>query len=142
MLVATLALPSDKPALLICDAALLTTRCNIAAAAAAAGKAGFTTVPLVFFSLFFLMRADKSALPKLLCTSLPDHQLAIFDELVLRHLQVVRRGAAADAAAAVVVAAVAWAEPAMVIASVCDWHAAQVGAHAEAHHVLHSAPSV
>jgi hypothetical protein len=68
-----------------------------------------------------------------------DKELAVLDELVLGHLEVVRCWAAADAAAAVVVRAVARAEPAVEIASIGHWDAAEVRADAKTHDPLQKA---
>jgi hypothetical protein len=83
---------------------------------------------------WYLTAAQHHAAPRAATgapAALPDYELAVLDELVLRHLEVVRRGPAADAAAAVVVAAVARAEPAVVVAGIGDRHAAEVRADAE-----------
>lgn len=68
---------------------------------------------------------------------LAQHDLGGAQELVLGHLEVKRRGPAADAAGAVIVRAVARAVPAVVVARVGDGHAAQVRAHAQ-----HDEPAV
>ena len=62
-------------------------------------------------------------------TGLPEQDLGLTQELVGGHLQVEGGGAAADATGAVVVRAVARAEPAVVIAGVGNGHTAKMGAH-------------
>lgn len=59
---------------------------------------------------------------------LTDDDLAASQELVVGDLEVVWGGAFADAAGAVIVGSVAWAEPAAVVPCSGDGHAAQVGA--------------
>lgn len=73
---------------------------------------------------------------------LADEQLAVLlHEGVRRDLQVLGRGPLADAAACVVVAAMARAEPAAEVTGVGDGHAAQVRADAQHHEPAHTVAS-
>src|SRR5579883_636004 len=65
-----------------------------------------------------------------------DLDLGVADELVGRDREVQRRGAFADAPGRVVLGAVARAEPAVILALIGEWDAAEVGANADQHQPL------
>jgi hypothetical protein len=67
---------------------------------------------------------------------LANDQRVLIKELVLRNLEIVRCRPTPNAAAAVIMRAVARAEPSMKVASVGNWHTSKVRAHAQAHHPL------
>lgn len=62
-----------------------------------------------------------------------EKDLAVFEELVRWNFEISRAGAFPDATSAIIVRAVARAEPAVEISSVGNWYAAEVGAHTNDH---------
>lgn len=66
-----------------------------------------------------------------------DEHNAIFQELVLWNFKVVGGGATSDTTTAIIMGAVARAEPAMVITSIRHWHTAKMGAYSKAYNPLH-----
>jgi hypothetical protein len=66
----------------------------------------------------------------------PNEHDAVFQELVLRNLEIVGGRATSDTAATIVMRAVTRAEPPMIVTRIGNWHATEMGAHSQANHPL------
>lgn len=74
--------------------------------------------------------------PAQLTAQLTDNSLAISQEPVLRHLQVVGCRALPDASTYVIMTTMAWTEPSIVVTGTSNGNTAQVGTHTHDHQVL------
>ena len=92
--------------------------------------------PAFFVSFLYCSLVRRASWSHALCGRLPDHYFGFLDEAVRRDFEVERGGPLADAAAGVVVGAVAGAKPAAVLARAGNGHAAEVGANGQAHQPL------